>query len=564
MRDRGATPQTTLPFATRGPGTFPAVPGWSIADVWEAVTDAQPDALATLQGDRRSTWSQFDRRADGVAARMLAAGLVHQDKVAEYLHNCPEYLETVFASFKAGLVPVNTNYRYTDDELVYLWDNADAAAVVFHGTFTETIERIRDRLPLVRLWLWVDDGSGPCPAWAEPFEEAAASMPAGRTRAPWGRDGDDLIMLYTGGTTGSPKGTMWRQDDVFVKLNSAGVQPYELDTDLAGLSQQRRDRGVGPRAVPACPLMHGTGLFITIGNLSIGGTAVLLEDRRFDPVELFDLVEREQVNGVIIVGDAFAKPMVRALDANPGRWDLSSLLLIYSSGVMWSEPVKEALLAHHPGMVLADVLGSSEALGMARSTSGGGTAEATATFRLSDDAVVLTDDNRLVEPGSGAIGRVGMRGRVPVGYYKDPEKSARTFPVVDGVRYTVPGDYATVEADGKITLLGRGSVVINTGGEKVFPEEVEEAMKTFDGVRDAVAVGVPDDRFGEAVTGVVELEPGATVDEAALVAHVKGRLASFKAPKHLVVVDTIGRAPNGKVDYRRLKELALERLGTGA
>jgi fatty-acyl-CoA synthase len=534
--------------------------GWNIAEVWETVADAQPDAPATIQGGRRMTWSEFDRRADGIAARLVAAeGAERQAKVAQYLENGPEYLESLFASFKAGMVPVNTNYRYVDDELVHIWENADAIAVIFHGRFTATIERIRDRVPLVRTWLWVDDGSGPCPAWAEPYEAAATSGTA-RTVPPWGRDGDDLLILYTGGTTGSPKGTMWRQDDLFVKLNAAGLSPYPLDDGLAAITRARGAGGAGAVVVPACPLMHGTALFITIGLLLGGGTAVLLEHPGFDPEELFDTVEREKVAAVIIVGDAFARPMVDALDEHPDRWDLSSLLLIYSSGVMWSEPVKEALLAHHPGMFLADLLGSSEALDMAKSMSGGSDAAATATFELSSDAVVIGDDDRFVVAGSGEIGRLGMSGRVPVGYYKDPEKSARTFPVIDGVRYTIPGDYATVEADGSITLLGRGSVVINTGGEKVFPEEVEEAMKTFDGVRDAVAVGVPDARFGEVVTGLVELEPGATLDEAALVAHVKSTIASFKAPRHVLVVDTIGRAANGKVDYRRLKDLAIERL----
>ena len=535
--------------------------GFNLADIWEAVARAQPDASAVVQGAKRFTWGDFDRRANGVAARLLAcAGAEHQAKVAHYLTNAPEYLETLFAAFKSGFVPVNTNYRYTEDELVYLWDNADAIAVVFHGAFTPTIERIRDRVPGVSLWLWVDDGSGPCPTWAEPYESAAGTGSDETVIAPWGRDGDDLLMLYTGGTTGSPKGTMWRQDDLFVKLNEASMQPYELDGGIEGIEEQRLSRGAGTSALPACPLMHGTGLIITIGLLSGGGSCVLLPSRQFDAAELFDTIDREKVNGVIIVGDTFARPMVAALDANPGRWDLSSLLLVYSSGVMWSEPVKQGLLKHHPHLILADLLGSSEAMGMAKSVSGGRKSAATATFELSPDAVVLTDDNRIVEAGSDEIGRVALSGRVPVGYYKDPEKSARTFPVVDGVRYSVPGDYATVEADGTIKLLGRGSVVINTGGEKVFPEEVEEAMKTFPGVRDAIAVGVPDDRFGEAVTGVVEVEPGCSVDAAALREHVKQRLASFKAPRHVVLVETIGRAPNGKADYRRMKDLAIERV----
>jgi len=266
---------------------------------------------------------------------------------------------------------------------------------------------------------------------------------------------------------------------------------------------------------------------------------------------------------LVIVGDAFAKPMVRALDANPGKWDLSSLIAIISSGVMWSEPVKEALLKHHPTMILADSLGSSEAVGMGASQSAGTEAAHTAKFSLGPNAVVVSEDGKVLGPGGG-IGRLGVKGRTPVGYYKDPEKSAATFPVIDGVRYSLPGDFAQIEDDGTITLLGRGSVCINTGGEKVFPEEVEEALKLHDSVRDAVAVAVPDDKFGEIVTAMVELEPGATLDEAGIITHVKSKLAAFKAPKHVLQVATIGRAANAKVDYKRLKSEAMERLGVSS
>jgi acyl-CoA synthetase (AMP-forming)/AMP-acid ligase II len=540
------------------------MPGWNIAEVWEAVAEVQPDAPAQIHAGRRFTWAQLDRRADGVAAALLDLGVEHQDKVAQYLYNCPEYVESLYASWKAGLVPVNTNYRYTDDELVYLWDNADAVAVVFHGSFAEVVDRIRDRVPGVRLWLWVDDGSGPCPDWARSYEEVAAAPPAGRVVPPWGRDGDDLYMLYTGGTTGLPKGTMWRQDDVFSILNDAAPAPYPADGTLDEVRRVRREQGPGFACVPACPLMHGTGALVSFGVLIGGGCIVCLPSRSFEPEELFDTVEAERANAAVIVGDTFAKPMVRALDAHPGRWDLSSLLLIYSSGVMWSEPVKEALLRHHPGMLLVDALGSSEAIGMGTSLSGGSGTTRTARFRIGENAVVLTEDGRQVTPGSGEVGHIGIRGRVPVGYYKDPEKSARTFPIVDGVRYSMPGDYATVEADGTVTLLGRGSVVINTGGEKVFPEEVEEAVKCHPGVRDAVAVGVPDERFGEAVTAVVELEPGAELDEPAVIATVKERLAHFKAPKRVVAIESIGRAPNAKVDYTRLKAYATEQTAATA
>ena len=537
------------------------MPGTNYADVWEAIAEVQPDAVAQLQGARRYTWREFDQRANAFAGAMLDVdGLEKQAKVAQYLQNCPEYLESVYGGWKLGLVPVNTNFRYTDDELVYLWDNADAIAVVFHGSFTTTIERIRAKVPRVKKWFWVDDDGSAKPDWAVSYEDLM-KVDVGRQSAPWRRDGDDLYMLYTGGTTGMPKGTMWRQDDIFWLVNPGTMPPYPDQATVEQMVEQRKAIGAGMKSIPACPLMHGTGALSSFGVLQSGGAIVLLENRSFDPVEMFDLVEREGVNVLVIVGDAFAKPMVRALDANPGKWDLSSIIAIISSGVMWSEPVKEALLKHHPSMILADSLGSSEAVGMGASQSVGTDAAKTAKFSLGPNAVVVGDDNKLVEPGSGQTGRLGVRGRTPVGYYKDPEKSAQTFPVIDGVRYSLPGDFAHVEADGTITLLGRGSVVINTGGEKVFPEEVEEVLKLHPSVRDAVAVAVPDEKFGEVVTAVVEPEPGATIDDAEVIAYVKSKLAAFKAPKHVVVVDTIGRAANAKVDYKRLKALAIERLG---
>jgi acyl-CoA synthetase (AMP-forming)/AMP-acid ligase II len=526
--------------------------GWNFADVWEVVADKLPDAPCQIQGERTVTWADFDARADGVGQWLLGLGAKQQDKVAHYLYNCPEYLESMFGIFKAGLVPVNTNYRYADEELLYLWDNADAMAVVFHGAFTERIDGLRTQLPKIQGWLWVDDGSGPCPSWATPYEDVAEVRP-GRLQAPWGRSGDDLYMLYTGGTTGMPKGVMWRQDDIFSILNgtSLGVR-YGAESDLELVRNSIAQPG--PKVLPACPLMHGTGAFTSFSALSSAGCVVTLTNRTFDAVELLDAVQANRVNVLAIVGDAFAKPMLRALEAAPDNtWDLSSLLAIISSGVMWSEETKQGLLKHHSGMLLADQFSSSEALGMGASVSSASGTSHTAKFRLGENARVITEDGRDVEPGSGDIGLVAVKGRTPVGYYKDKEKSDRTFKVIDGDRYSVPGDFATVEADGTLRLLGRGSVCINTGGEKVFPEEVEEVLKTHPAVHDAVAVGIPDDKWGEAICALIEAAPGVEVDEADVIAHVKARLASFKAPKRVLVLDTIGRAPNGKVDYKRLK-----------
>jgi 3-oxocholest-4-en-26-oate---CoA ligase len=537
--------------------------GWNFAEVWETIAELIPDAPAQVHGDRRYTWREFDERANGVADTLLQAGVVEQDKVAHYLYNCPEYLESMFGIWKAGCAPINTNYRYADDELVYLWDNADAVAVVFHGSFTPVIERIRDRVDRVRLWLWVDDDGGSCPAWAVPYEQAATSR-SDRVVPSWGRSGDHLYMLYTGGTTGMPKGVMWRQDDLFRNVVGAGfdirVRDGEPNMDII----RERVQGPGTVGLPACPLMHGTGCMTQLIVMAGGGCTVTLESRGLDVDDLLDTIEREKVNAIAIVGDAFGKPILRALEAEPNRWDLSSLFIITSSGVMFSEPTKQGLIKHLPTMMIVDAFSSSEAVGMGQSvSSAGGTAD-TATFMVGENTRVVDDAGHDVKPGSGEIGRVAVGGFQPIGYYKDDAKSAATFLTIDGRRYSVPGDFAQVEADGSITLLGRGSVCINTGGEKVFPEEVEEVLKTHETVLDAVAVGVPDEKFGEAITAMVELVPGAELDEPSIVGHVKSKLASYKAPKRVIQVPTIGRAPNGKVDYKRLKHEAYVALGIDA
>jgi 3-oxocholest-4-en-26-oate---CoA ligase len=533
---------------------------WNYGDLWEAVADVQPESIAVTQGSRHVSYAELDRAADGVAQYLLDLGVGQQDKVAIYLYNSPEYLISNFAAVKIGLVPVNTNYRYGDDELSYLWENADAVAVIFHGAFTERIEGILERVPRVRGFLWVDDGSGPCPDWATPFDDAAKAATA-RTVAPWGRSGDDLFMLYTGGTTGMPKGVMWRQDDLFARLVPSGVRGYQVDGDLEGVRQVLAAGPSSTTLLPACPLMHGTGSFTANTTLTEGSRVCLLESRTYDPVEMLDTIEREHVNGLVIVGDPFSRPLLAVLDAQPGHWDLSSLAIIISSGAMWSESIKQELLAHHPAMLLVDAFSSSEALGMGMSISGAGNAAATATFTLGPDVKVLTEDGRPVEPGSDEIGVLALGGRNPLGYYKDEEKSDRTFKVIDGVRYSIPGDFAQVGADGTIHLLGRGSVCINSGGEKIFPEEVEEVLKTHDAVGDAVVVGIPHVTYGEQIVAVIEPVPGADVPpEAELISHVKDRLASYKAPRRVRVVPTLGRAANGKIDYKRHRAESIEEL----
>lgn len=524
---------------------------WNFADIWEGVARRFPDATAQVQGDRTFTWAQLDWRASGVAGALLSGRLRRQDKVAQLMFNGPEYLESMFACFKAGLVPVNTNYRYTEDELVYLWDNADARAVIFHGGLTEQCLAVRHRLPGVRLWLWVDDQTAPCPDWALAYEEAAAT---GVLVDRPDRSGDDLYLLYTGGTTGAPKGVMWPQHDLFLMLESLSGRDFAVSAgDVDGYVSSIPKPG--PRVLPAAPLMHGTSAWYSMSVLCQAGCVVTVQSRTFDPELLLDTLEQQRVNGMAIVGDAFAKPLVAALDEHPGRWDLSRLRVVFSSGVMFGAGVKADMLRHLGRAVIIDGLGSSESGSIGRSRTDTTSSTGTAAFKLSPDTRVIDEGGQDVVPGSGQRGRLAVGGHIPIGYYKDPDKTASTFVTLGDKRYVVAGDWAEVEADGSIKLLGRGSVCINTGGEKVYPEEVEEAIKVYPGVHDAAVVGVPDDRFGESITALIT--SSSAMEESAVIAHVKTKLAGYKAPRRVFVVPSLQRGPSGKLDYPALRNLAL-------
>jgi 3-oxocholest-4-en-26-oate---CoA ligase len=528
----------------------------NLADVFESVADALPDRPALIQGDKRVTWAQFDERAARLAAAFTAAGMKPNAKVASYLYNSNEYSEGVFATFKMRGVPVNVNYRYLEDELVYLLDNSDAEALLFHGSLGDRVAKVRDRAPHVKLWVQVDDGSER-QEWAEQYEDLlAAHDPMPRIeRAP-----SDLYFLYTGGTTGMPKGVMWQTGDLWRILAEGtypllGLQMPENPRDAGAVAKAHQANGANQLHLPASPLMHGTGAFSSFQVQFLGGGLVTLVGRHFDPHELWQTVQREKVTSLAIVGDAFAKPMLRALEEaeeNGRPYDISSLGLIISSGVMWSAEVKQGLM-QRGNMICYDSLGSSEGMGFAGNISAPGADVKTAKFTIGPRAKVFKEDNTEVVPGSGERGRLAVGGRIPVGYYKDESKSAATFLEIDGQRWSVPGDFASVEADGTITLLGRGSVCINSGGEKIYPEEVEEAVKRHPSVVDCLVVGVPDERFGEAVTAVVALRDDTTTDE--LAASLEA-LARYKRPRTFVVVDEVVRGPNGKADYKWAKARA--------
>ena len=535
------------------------------ATIWESIADSIGDSPAVTQGTVTRTWSEYDQRAARIASALVDAGLQPQSKVGLYLYNSNEYLEAQFATFKFRGVPVNVNYRYLDEELLYLLDNSDAEALFFHSSLGDRVARVVDRLPKLKLLVEVSDDGEHHVVTAVPYNTLVADYdPMPRIT----RDEDDIYMLYTGGTTGMPKGVMYQMGSLaegFVNggLAFIGMTPPSEFSQLSTTVRDAHANGIRPITIPGCPIMHGTGMWIGAMMPQSGGAHVItLQKRSFDAHELFQVIQDKKATLAVVVGDSFVKPMIRALDeatAKGTSYDASSLKMIASSGVMWTSEVKEALLERIEHVVLLDAMGSSEG-SMGTSISMKGVPPKTAKFAVAPTTKVFTEDDREVQPGSGEIGKVAAGGAVPIGYYKDPEKSSKTFRTINGVRYSFPGDMATVEADGSLTLLGRGSQVINSAGEKIFPEEVEEAVKRVDGVLDCLVVGVDDEKFGQAVTAVASLSPGAKVDEATIIANVKTQLAGYKAPKRVIFVTQIPRAPNGKADYKTARDMAIAGL----
>jgi acyl-CoA synthetase (AMP-forming)/AMP-acid ligase II len=539
-----------------------------LATLFESLADEIGDRPALIHGDTVRSWTEFDDRGARIAAALVEAGLVPQSKVGLYLYNGPEYLEAQLGVLKCRAVPVNINYRYRDQELVYLLENSDAEALVFHSSLAERVSRVATELSGVRLLVQVTDDDSPRVPGAVAYEDLiAAHVPMPRIE----RSPDDIFLLYTGGTTGMPKGVMfrlgsWTQSFASGALAQLGFDPLIPLEDVARLAARVPDTDRVVTA-PCAPLMHGTGL--TLGALvpqTVGATVVTLTNRSFDPHELLAAVQRHRITNLAIVGDVFSKPIIRAIDEGAAwgtPYDVSSVRRIFSSGAMWSGEVKQALLDRLPNVALNDIMNSSEGA-MATQVTTHGTAAATATFVLNPTTKVFTEDGRQVLPGSDEVGMLAASGSLPIGYYKDEAKTALTFRQIDGVMYSFPGDMAKVAVDGSLILLGRGNHVINTGGEKVFPEEVEEAVKRVAGVVDCLVVGVDDERFGQAVTAVVALEPGARVSAEQIVTSVKDDLAGYKAPKHVVFVDDVPRAPNGKADHATARERALDALGGAA
>jgi fatty-acyl-CoA synthase len=475
--------------------------------------------------------------------------------VAIYALNGNEYLEGMVGCFKARCAPFNVNYRYVEEELLYLFDNSDAKAVIFHARFAPMLEKIRSQLTQVKLWIQIADDSGNARmADALDYEEALAS--ASPEPPPGDLSPDDLYILYTGGTTGMPKGVLWRQDDIFYGALVSNWKPESL------LEIQERVKGATRpiRALPAPPFMHGAAHWVAFNMWHIGGAVIVnsIVDR-LDPDDIWSTVEREKAGILLIVGDAFGRPLIDQLDKKD--YDLSSLFQVSSGGAILTAALKNELLERLPEIRIMDALGSSESGSQASHASTAGAKASSGSFQLVPGSLVLNDAlTAKLAPGSEETGWLAREARVPLGYYKDADKTAATFPTIDGTRYSVPGDRARIAADGTLELLGRDSVTINSGGEKIFAEEVEQALKHHPSIYDSVVVGTPSERWGSQVTAIVQLREGETPDEDAMKEVAREHIASYKLPKAFVYVDHITRAPSGKADYRWAKQTALDAL----
>ena len=537
---------------------------YNLADLFEHAADAFADRdYLVADGDNR-TYGEMEGRANRLAHHLADHGIGPGDHVGIYAYNSVEWVETLWAVFKLRAVWININYRYVEDELAYLFANADLKALVYAREFAPRVRHVFDNLPLLEHSIVIDDDSdgdlGDLDSIA--FEAAMAGGSPVRDFGP--RSADDHYILYTGGTTGMPKGVVWRHEDVFMALGG-GIDPYTSEPVQAPEDMVAKGHAAGSQLTffPIAPLMHGATQWGVMGQSFTGNKVVLTA--KFDPADVWRNVAEHRVNLLMITGDAMGRPLIEELAAHPDDYDTTSLFALTSSAAIFSASVKDLFFEFLPDLVITDAIGSSESgnNGMAVITKGHTEMAGGPTVSRIKGAEVLGEDLVPLEPGCGVMGKVARTGNIPLGYYNDPVKTAETFVTgPDGTRYAMPGDFAYLEADGTITLLGRGSVSINSGGEKIFPEEVEGAVKSHPDVFDAVVVGVPDERWGQRVAAVVQLREGADPALADIQDHCRTKIAGFKVPRQLNVVTSMQRSPSGKADYRWAQSVATGELAS--
>jgi 3-oxocholest-4-en-26-oate---CoA ligase len=526
---------------------------FNLADLFEAAVDAYPDREYLVAEGKRRTYAEMEARANRLAHFLASRGVGPGDHVGIYALNSVEWVETAWAVFKLRAVWININYRYVKDELRYLLTNADLVALVHQAAFGPRVSELAQDLPDLGTVVTIDDGSGePPPPGAVAYDDAMAAGGPDRDFEP--RSGDDHYVLYTGGTTGLPKGVVWRQEDVFYALGG-GVDPLTNTRVQRPEEMVEKGRGGQVTLLPIAPLMHGATQWAVMGQSFAGNRIILVP--KFDPREVWRLAEQEKVNSIMITGDAMGKPLVETLDEPDADYDLSSLMALTSSAALFSAPVKDAFFEHLPNILITDAVGSSETgnNGMAVVGKGGTAMKSGPTVSVLGETVVLDEHLQRVEPGSGVIGKIARTGDIPVGYYNDPKKTAEVFITIEGRRHVMPGDFATVESDGTITLLGRGSVSINSGGEKIFPEEVESAVRSHPDVFDAIVVGAPDERWGQQVAAIIQPRQDRRPSLRDIQDHCRDAIAGYKVPRRLHVVESILRSPSGKPDYRWAAEV---------
>jgi acyl-CoA synthetase (AMP-forming)/AMP-acid ligase II len=529
---------------------------FNLADLFEASVDAYGDREYLVVAGERRTYAAMEERANRLAHYLAGQGIGPGDHVGIYALNSVEWVEAAWAVFKLRAVWININYRYVKDELRYLFTNADLVALVHQAEFGPRVADLLPDLPDLRLLISIDDGSGEkVGEGTVPYEEAMAAGSPERDFAE--RSNDDHYILYTGGTTGMPKGVVWRHEDVFYALGG-GVDPTTNTRIQRPEEMVEKGRNGQLTLLPIAPLMHGATQWCVMGQSFVGNRTILVP--KFDPHTVWRLVESEKANSVMITGDAMGKPLIEALDDPGVSYDLSSLLAVTSSAALFSAPVKDEFFNHFPNLVIVDAVGSSESgnNGMATMGKGHTAMKSGPTVTVLGNTVVFDEDLKPVVPGSGAIGKIARYGDIPVGYYNDPVKTAEVFITMDGTRYVMPGDFATLEEDGSITLLGRGSVSINSGGEKIFPEEVESAVRSHPEVFDAIVVGAPDNRWGQRVAAIIQPRADRHPTLEDIQAHCRDAIAGYKVPRQLHVVETIQRSPSGKPDYRWAAEIVAE------
>jgi acyl-CoA synthetase (AMP-forming)/AMP-acid ligase II len=528
----------------------------NIADLAEHAIDAVPDRVALICGDEQITYAELEEKANRFAHYLLDHGVRRGDKVGLYCRNRIEIVIAMLGIVKAGAILVNVNYRYVEGELRYLFENSDMVALVHERQYADRVANVLPETPNVKTVLVIEDGSDKdfTSYGGVGFNDALAQ---GSPERDFGeRSADDIYLLYTGGTTGFPKGVMWRHEDIYRVL--LGGTDFATGEFVADEYDHAKQAAAGSPMIrfPIPPMIHGATQSATWMALFGGQTVVLAPE--FDADEVWRAIEKHKVNLLFFTGDAMGRPLLDALEG--GEYDLSSLFLLASTAALFSPSLKERFLELLPNRVITDSIGSSETgFGGSSIVAKGQTQAGGPRVSIDRNTVVLDDEGNEVTPGSGVRGILAKRGNIPVGYYKDEKKTAETFRTINGVRYAIPGDYATVEADGTVTMLGRGSVSINTGGEKVYPEEVEAALKGHPDVFDALVVGVPDERFGQHVAAVLAPRPGRRPTLAELDSFVRESIAGYKVPRSLWLVEAVKRSPAGKPDYTWAKEQTVAR-----